>query len=328
MDGRTLWFASRDATLAATPEAFASALLIPAATRGVPIDLDVPVDATWLANVPRILELLEAWWALPGTRIDAPAGEAPATDARRAAAQCFSGGVDSWFSLVGAERSPGVLLFVHGFDMRLRDRARLDAFLPGFRETAAAFDARSVVVRTNLRSHPTLRSVAWERLHGSALAAVGHALVSEIDSLLVPPSFPYHAPRPWGTSWHLDPLWSSRHLVVRHGDASMRRPGKIRAIADHPLVHRHLRVCWENRSRTGNCSRCRKCVRTMLVLELLGHLDDCEAFDRSRPLDRLLDEIPCILRRQIPAWRETLEHVTHPAQRDALARLIARSDVA
>jgi hypothetical protein len=326
VDGRTLWFASRDAELTPSPEAFASALLVPAATRGVPIELDAPVDPTWLANVPGIQAILEEWWGLPGTRIEAPSVERPTSVPSRDRAQCFSGGVDSWFSLLEAEEPPRVLLFVHGFDVPLEDQARLEAFLPGFREIAEAFGARPVVVRTNLRAHPTLRSADWERMHGGALAAVGHTLVHEIESLLIPPSYPYHAPRPWGTSWRLDPLWSSRHLAVLHGNAPMRRTGKVHAIAHHPLARKHLRVCWENRAPVGNCSRCAKCVRTMLNLETCGHLVDCEAFDSSRPLDQLLDGIPRVLPRQIPAWHEALEHVTHPSQRAAIERLIARSN--
>ena len=327
VDGRPLWFASRDATLTASPEAFASALLIPAATRGVPIELDEPVDPTWLANVPRVLEILDDWWGLPGTRIEAPT-EAPRPSTRnRATAQCFSGGVDSWFTLLGAEARPGVLLFVRGFDMRLDDHARFDAFLPGFLETAAAFGSRPVVVRTNLRRHPTLRAADWERIHGGALAAVGHALAGEIEALRIPPSYPAHDPRPWGTSSRLDPLWSSRGLVVRTADSAVRRIGRVRAVADHPLARRHLRVCWENRARTGNCSRCEKCVRTMLCLDLCDRLGDCEAFDRTRPLAHLLDGVPCTQSHQILAWRERLAEVTHPEQRAAIERLIARSDV-
>lgn len=326
VNGRRLWFASHDARLTASPEAFASALLIPAATRGVPIVLDAPVDPTWRAHVPRILDILAAWWGLEGTRVEAPTGARSPRAGNRAAAQCFSGGVDSWFTLLGAEERPGVLVFVRGFDMPLKDRARFDAFLPGFQETAAAFGARPVVVRTNLRRHPTLRAADWERIHGGALAAVGHVLAGEIESLSIPPSYPSNAPQPWGTSSLLDPLWSSRHLAVRSADSVVRRMGKVRAIADHALVRKHLRVCWENRSRTGNCSRCEKCVRTMLCLELCGRLQDCDAFDRGRPLDRLLDGIPAVESHQILAWREALALVTHPEQQAAGERLIARSD--
>ena len=47
VDGELLWYASDDATLAASPEAFAGAVLISAATRGEPLEIDAPIDRIW-----------------------------------------------------------------------------------------------------------------------------------------------------------------------------------------------------------------------------------------------------------------------------------------
>ena len=65
VDGERLWFASNDADLAPSAEAFMSALLVPAASRGEVIFLDEALDRTWLGSVPDILEQLKTWWDFP-----------------------------------------------------------------------------------------------------------------------------------------------------------------------------------------------------------------------------------------------------------------------
>jgi hypothetical protein len=233
--------------------------------------------------------------------------------------------VDSFHALVCATTAPGILVFAHGFDIGLEDRVRLEAFLPGFRETAAAFGARPVLVATNLRQHSATRRTSWEKSHGGALAAVGHVLAGEVNRMVIPSSYPYHDPKPWGTHWDLDPLWSSRRLAVEHGDATLRRHGKIQAIADHVLVRRHLRVCWENLAPTGNCSRCEKCVRTMIALAMCDRLDDCEAFDRTVPIERVVDDLAIVTPHLLSIYEELRRNIDNAELGAAIDRLIARS---
>ncbi len=142
-----------------------------------------------------------------------------------------------------------------------------------------------MLIATNLQEHSASQGVDIRRSHGGALAALGHVLAEEVERLVIPSSYPYHDPKPWGSHWDVDPLWSSQRLAVEHADATFRRDGKVRAIADHPMVRRHLRVCFSPKTETGNCSRCEKCIRTMIALAMCGRLDDCETFDRTVPID-------------------------------------------
>jgi hypothetical protein len=70
-----------------------------------------------------------------------------------------------------------------------------------------------------------------------------------------------------------------------------RRMEKLVEIAHEPLVQRHLRVCWENRSPTGNCSRCSKCLVTRLALADRGTLDAFATFAHTATLARDLDAL-------------------------------------
>jgi hypothetical protein len=48
---------------------------------------------------------------------------------------------------------------------------------------------------------------------------------------------------------------------------------KTRAVADMPLARKYLDVCIMEGGNI-NCSKCEKCLRTILTLELLGRLDE------------------------------------------------------
>ena len=98
----------------------------------------------------------------------------------------------------------------------------------------------------------------------------------------------------WGSTIETDPLFSSDRVAVEHIGAKDHREQKIRFLADNPLAQRHLRVCWANLSKAGNCSRCGKCLATMLLLAELGALDDFPVFNGTNSLPAALDALPCL----------------------------------
>lgn len=353
-----LWYESEEVELSPAPEAFGTALLLPALYRGRRLSLDAPVCATWLSNVGRLLKVWRGWWGYPellpraATRIntDAPTQtEAAAslcveTDAAtrvetgttatpretaprsRETALCFSGGVDSFYSLLHGEHRPGLLLAVQGFDISLRDAARMDAFRESLRAAASSVGARPVVIRTNFREHPAAgRSSLWERAHGGALAAVGHLLAGHAGRLIISATYKRENPRPWGSSFLTDHFWSSDRLEVSHCGAEAEREEKLRLLAAEPLAREHLRVCWENRAARGNCSRCTKCLVTMLMLAEWRALEDFRVFDGRGPLDERVDALPYlkvyINRFEEIARRGRLE----PEVAEAVRRLVRRS---
>lgn len=325
VDGELLWFSSADAQLTASPEAFASALFVPAAARNEVIFLDEPVDRTWLRNTPKIVEQLREWWNLPGAKIVA----AGTVDRQRheagKIAQCFTAGVDSFYELITAKPPPQALVFVHGYDFLLSDRVRLDAALPGFRETASSFGADSILISTNLRELRAMRKCSWQKSHGGALAALGHLLSENVSLLRIPSSLPYHDPLPWGSHWDLDPFWSSSIMTTEHCDATLTRTGKVKVIADNPLVRRHLRVCHENLRPTGNCSRCEKCIRTMIAFANAEQLENCETFDQTLSLRRRIDQLPLVERHMISAFEDLRKEVSDSGLATSLDGLLSRS---
>lgn len=292
--GEPLWFESPDLGLCPAPEAFGCALLVAAIHDGRRLVFEEEVSAKWLANAVLLLDSFYAWWRYPklapraAPRADDGGGEGGQT------ALCFSGGVDSFYSLLRGGRQVDLLAGVHGYDIDLPDFVRASAFETSLRAVAAELGLRGVVVRTNLREHRASANASWERTHGGALAAVGHLLGGTVSRLLISSSQPYSKHKPWGTHWLTDPLWSSDRLEVVHVGEELSRYEKLKAIANEPLVRRHLRVCWENLAPKGNCSRCEKCLRTSLFLAEWGELENFPTFEGPHTLAGRLDELPAI----------------------------------
>ena len=319
-----VWFESDDAVLDPCPEAFASAFLIPGLNKYRPLKLDTPLDPFWLDNCQKLLKLLNAWWSYPPLQPIAQRGQV-STSPQQAMALCFTGGVDSFHSLLRGNEPPNYVLFVHGYDIPLADTVRMAAVRASLAEVAAARAVNLLIIRTNLRDHPSFRGTDWEHAHGGALAAAGHLLSSVIGRLVVPASYTYSNFHPWGTSWNIDPLWSSSRFQMVHGDASLWRADKLKAIVHEPLVRRHLRVCWENRRPTGNCGICEKCIRTMIALELVGELANFPAFDLGEPLPKLIDQARPISRPLLSVYEGFLQRDISPELRTAIHRWLGRS---
>jgi hypothetical protein len=144
----------------------------------------------------------------------------------------------------------------------------------------------------------------------------------EVERIVIPSSYPYHDPKPWGSHWDLDPLWSSQRLAVEHADATFRRGKKVQAIADQELVRRHLRVCTGRKTPTGNCSKCEKCVRIMIAFAMCGKLDDCEAFDRTVPLEQRVNSLPIVSPDLVSIYEELSYGIDDPKLNAAVRRLI------
>lgn len=332
IDGAEAWFESEDVELRPSNEAYGSAFLVAAAHVRRRLVMESPVAVDWVEGAAHILDTTHRWWGYPRlwpTVHTRPVAMGPhQREVRRAL--CFTGGVDSFFSLLHLGLPIHYLIHAHGFDIRLDDEPRAAAATARFREIAEAMSTRLVTVRTNLRLHPSFRDVPWPRTHGGALAALGHLLSGSANTLTISSSGTYTNPTPWGSHFELDPRWSGGGLTVEHFGADYSRNAKLRLIADSPLVQKHLHVCWEHRDERLNCSRCEKCLRTRSVLAGIGMLDEFPVLDGIKSLADDLDALPCVT---VPTrwrrYREALDDGGLPADvARAIERLLARSRTA
>jgi len=327
VEGSPLWFESSDTLLRPAPEAFASALLVPALHQNADLMIEAPLDNMWLSNAHALMTVLGKWWGYPAITISGTGGSTSSAETGTATALCFSGGVDSFFNLLRGHYRVDYLVVAHGYDIRLRDTNRMDSFRPSLCSISEATGTTLAVIRTNLREHPMFSAVPWQHAHGGALAALGHVMAG-IRRLVVSASYPYELNRPWGSHWTTDPLWSSEQLEIAHEGASFWRGDKLRRMADEPLVRKYLRVCWEGRTFSLNCCRCEKCLRTMLILAQCGKLGAFSAFPDKANVAGYLDELHSISRDLMHVYRSLLRQGLDPELSRSVRSLLKRSRAA
>lgn len=329
--GATCTVACATHPLADVAEVWGTALCLPAARAGAVLRLPGPVDGTWRSGVQANVAAAARWWGGDAVlRLEAPEptgrfGRAAADRPAPGRALCFTGGVDSFFSLLVGDHRPTHLLYVLGFDVEVADGRRAVAVTAAVEDVAGAVGLEVVIARSDLRRHPAFASISWEHTHGAALAAVAHSLHPTIGTLVIPPSYATSRLQPWGSRPDLDPRWSvPGRLQVEHGDASGRRMDRVLAIAHHPLVHRHLRVCWQNLGSELNCGRCEKCVRTMVMLAGADQLQHCATFPDRADLIPALAAMPGLAPGHVEMWTDLIELDLRPDERRAVDDLLNR----
>jgi hypothetical protein len=272
-----------------------------------------------------------SWWGHDPLRFVLPPGgksiaPSPAL-APGTTALLFSGGVDSFYSLV---RNPAVsvLVFIIGFDVRLQNKEVWQAVVRAHRDLAAERGLRFITVATNLRDHPVLGRMRWARYHGVLLAAASHLLSGQASHWIVSSSFQQDNLMPWGSRPDLDHLWSGGGVRITHFGAEKWREDKLAAMAGVPMVHRHLRVCYADPRAEGNCGCCERCVRTRLAYWLDLPDDRCAGMPDEPPLDEAIDGVARVeLRLLLSVYRRFLERSPpgHPVTA-AIRSLVRRSE--
>jgi 7-cyano-7-deazaguanine synthase in queuosine biosynthesis len=309
------------AEAALRPEVEFCTHLLPAMAQHLPLQLSAPLDSTLNGNTERIMNLLDEWFPTlspvsiePGPCVAPPA--TPPTAPTRTAL-FFTGGVDSFHTLLRDRELIDALVIVIGFDLQPEQTTLCQQTIAMARDVAAHFGKELVVVTTNLRTHFDT-CLGWGKTHGAALAAVSHLLAPSFGRTMISSSFRMDQTHPWGTHPDLDPLWSSSRMSILHRHAHTGRVDKIRELAADPFVLRHLRVCWKNTDDAYNCGRCPKCIRTRFSLDLAGAPPDAAPF--ATPFDpALLIDIA----RTLPP--ESPDHIFIPELAEAF-RTAGRTD--
>lgn len=295
LQGHDLWLSSPDATLEPTPEA-AICLLAPwCAQESVALRISqAHLSPVFLANVQSATAVMGRWWKhqaihfLTPAPLDLPAPSASTNQGAKAL--FFSGGVDSFYSLI-MNTDVKVIVFVVGFDIRLANRAAWEVMLLSNRKVASARGIRLITVFTNLREHPIPREVKWERYHGAALAAVAHSLRSQASNWIISASWFPGFDMPWGSHLELDWRWGNEAVNLVHFGVDKRRGEKLAAMAHEPLVHDFLHVCWRDPIPAGNCGKCEKCIRTRLTYHCEIPQYRCKRMPDFPPLPEGVDGI-------------------------------------
>jgi hypothetical protein len=201
----------------------------------------------------------------------------------------FSGGVDSLFTVwkhLPQNQSDQDFqithgIFLKGFDILPAEDQHYQFLLAKYRLEAEKIGIKLIPLETNLVSiiHQRLSLIYF---YGPIIAAAGIVLAGGFRKFLIPSSRDYENLRRNAHSSDplLDRLLSTDTLDIIHHGSTHLRVEKVQEIADWKPAQRLLWVCETHKfdKDTWNCSRCEKCIRTMIPLYAMGKLRDFPTF--------------------------------------------------
>lgn len=287
-------FWSTVSRLVPRPEGSVSAFLVWAMRQGLTLRVDGELNERFSDGLRDAQAIYASWYPelkrvpveiTSNDTASSPIDHATRQDeapAKQGVAAFFTGGVDSFYTLLKKQHEIDTMVYVHGFDVDLEDASLREKVSTMLRSVSGALGKRLIELETDFRgayrTRLTSRMPNWPLIHGAALATAAH-LLQDTSRIYIPATFTYSELHPWGSHPLLDPKWSSSRLEIIHHGCEADRIEKCRFIVQNELALRFLRVCWENPNSAYNCGRCEKCRRTMINLAAVGALNRCESFD-------------------------------------------------
>ena len=262
---------------------FVITLLATAMNLGADVIAEGELSPAVVEAIPRFQTIFHRWY--PTLRIARISGYSlaatDAPDGARRTVSFFSGGVDSFHTILRHRDRIDDAILVHGFDFSLENTLLRNTVRARLQKAADEMNKPLIEVETNSREI-TEPHAAWPRhQYGNALAGIGHLLGRHANRVLIPSSDTYECLIPWGSHPLTDTLWQSERLAIEHDGADCSRLEKVRFLSAHDAALHHLRVCWRNPGNAYNCGVCEKCVRTQLELLASGLLERCPVFSET-----------------------------------------------
>lgn len=263
-------------------------LLPLAVTLGEPIRISLPVDELLLENAEELMRIWKSWYpSLKVVALEVDSFKNLDPIGNRIAA-FFSGGVDSFFTVLHNEKSDGYriahpvddLLSIWGFDIPLGKPDAFARMKKALKKASGELNKNLICITTNIRETQWKYANWGEVSHGSGLASVAYVFEKRFRRVLIGSSSGYNNLHPWGSHPMTDPLLSSSNIKIVHDGGDYSRVMKTEFIAKSNVAREFLRVCWRGGDEK-NCGNCSKCYRTMSTLEVLGVLSDFTTFSHA-----------------------------------------------
>ena len=215
----------------------------------------------------------------------------------------FSGGVDSFNTLISHVKENPALITLWGSDIKLNDFDGWNKVKSHTLDTSEKFNCKNLFIRSSFRyvinEGELTREVipmsgdGWWHGFQHGMAIIGHAApyiyLHKISKLYVASS--YTEKDKGNYTCASDPTIDNHikigSCVTIHDGYEFERQEKVRRICEYKRnsgIEINLRVCWES-AGGGNCCHCEKCYRT--ILEILA--------EGENPAEMGFTEFPAML---------------------------------
>jgi hypothetical protein len=289
----TVFFRSSQGPLVQDASPFAILGLCPAMALGVPLRVTTPIPAVLLDHLNKIQdEIIAQLPDLQRIAITAPVLAETSSFGERGVACFFSAGVDSTFTVLQHQDEIKYLVFVHGFDVALKNKALRQTVISAIQNEAAELGKPLIEVETNARDLLSPYMAEWSRGIGPATSAIAYLLSPFLHTIYLASGADYSI-QPHSQQferWYR--LFTTTLMRIVDDGRESSRFQKIALLAENETAMRWLRVCYHNTHNAYNCGRCTKCLHTMLSLQLLNALDKCRTLPHTVDLERVRQIIP------------------------------------
>jgi hypothetical protein len=221
--------------LSSTADAFLAAALLPAMKVGSDLKIGGSVSTKLLRATATIQDIVTSWFpAYSSISIEAETlNNAESTD-KRGVGSFFSGGMDSFYTLLKHQDEITTIIFLHGFDIPLEKNTLRDWVSKSIKEVAAEFGKVLIEVETNL-PECLAKVSSWFTpaggfAHGAVMASIALLLSPQLKKVFISSSNPYYVLDPWGSHVLLDPLWSTEDVEIVHDGCEATRVKKTALI--------------------------------------------------------------------------------------------------
>ncbi len=244
------------------------------------------VSKKLMKNVPDIVNIVQGWEPF-FHKVSVRALHLRRDSQKSTRVGCFfSGGVDSFYTHLQNKKKVSHLIFVHGFDISLKEQRLYKSIEKNIKTIAEEERVELITVKTNIRE-TFEQYFNWDLSHEYALAAVSLFLRKGLREIFMScgqtdDNAAHHYMSP-----EVDALWSTERMKTHHFGCSAGKISKVRFLANYAVAMKNLRVCWINRDNAYNCCECEKCLRNMLALYVTDSLDSCSTFKKGLQLDLL-----------------------------------------
>jgi hypothetical protein len=300
-----------------------------AAGRRESLDVNCQIsEAEWNTFLFSFIPLMTDYYDLPEIAVRRAAIVKPFVPSRTAAphsALLFSGGVDSFYSLlklIERRRSPGCLVSINAG--AYSDKQEWMAAFGNLDRIASKVGLPVIYMDTNFHHHFPKPNLASHSLRNLSAATLLSGLVSTLfySTSETLRDINYAESKDTGVISLMEPLLLN---ALQRQDIStvmfgndVTRVNKTAQIRSNAIVQSHLDVCTNTEYQVTrgegplNCGQCRKCIRTMYTLEAFDALDrfascfQLDGFKQNRTafMERLKQSQQLLDRDVVKLWQE------------------------